>query len=294
MAAWPNCSTTPRSPPPSTACPAGSATVTRSCAPRSCRASHRDHGGGPGGGDRRGARPPPRHRHPLAHADLPLLHPLRGRHHRLDRLAGMAGGRAVRDVGLAPATGSPSRPSRRPCGRRWPRAPARPGRTSPREIRADAGPRQRATHRRLRRVSGTASLLLVPLLARVTYACRIELAVRVLATTMARWPASRGTRTNRAAASAGRARADAGVGAHERARARGRLRGPRRRGQGRRDQAHHASTSTRASPASSRCPRRPSASARSGTSSATSRTCRLRARSCCSTAAGTTAPASSG
>ena len=40
-------------------------------------------------------------------------------------------------------------------------------------------------------------------------------------------------------------------------------------------------------------PRRPSASASSGTSSATSRTCRRAARSSCSTAAGTTAPASS-
>ena len=39
---------------------------------------------------------------------------------------------------------------------------------------------------------------------------------------------------------------------------------------------------------------RPNASARSGTSSATSPTCRRRARSCCSTAPGTTAPASSG
>ena len=44
---------------------------------------------------------------------------------------------------------------------------------------------------------------------------------------------------------------------------------------------------------SSRCPGRPSARRRSGTSSAMSRTCRPQARSCCSTAAGTTAPASS-
>ena len=43
-----------------------------------------------------------------------------------------------------------------------------------------------------------------------------------------------------------------------------------------------------------RCPRRTSASGRNGISSATSRTCRPAARSCCSTAAGTTAPASSG
>ena len=41
-------------------------------------------------------------------------------------------------------------------------------------------------------------------------------------------------------------------------------------------------------------PPRPSASAASGTSSATSRICRPAARSCCSTAAGTTAPASNG
>ncbi|CAA9396033.1 MAG: Pterin-4-alpha-carbinolamine dehydratase, partial [uncultured Pseudonocardia sp.] len=39
----------------------------------------RDRRGGPGRGDRGGARPPPRHRHPLAHAGVPLLHPLRGR-----------------------------------------------------------------------------------------------------------------------------------------------------------------------------------------------------------------------
>ena len=43
-----------------------------------------------------------------------------------------------------------------------------------------------------------------------------------------------------------------------------------------------------------RCPRRPSASAANGTSSATCRTCRPAARSCCLTAAGTTAPASNG
>jgi polyphosphate kinase 2 (PPK2 family) len=42
-----------------------------------------------------------------------------------------------------------------------------------------------------------------------------------------------------------------------------------------------------------RCRRRASASARNGISSATSRICRPAARSCCSTAAGTTAPASS-
>ena len=44
----------------------------------------------------------------------------------------------------------------------------------------------------------------------------------------------------------------------EGARRRGGLRGPRRRRQGRRDQAGHASTSTPASPGSSRCRRRPS------------------------------------
>ncbi len=53
------------------------------------------------------------------------------------------------------------------------------------------------------------------------------------------------------------------------------------------------SASTRASAASPRCRRRASASGRNGISSATSRTCRPAARSCCSTAAGTTAPASS-
>jgi polyphosphate kinase 2 (PPK2 family) len=41
------------------------------------------------------------------------------------------------------------------------------------------------------------------------------------------------------------------------------------------------------------CRRRTTANAPSGTSSATSRTCRPPAKSCCSTAAGTTAPASS-
>lgn len=52
--------------------------------------------------------------------------------------------------------------------------------------------------------------------------------------------------------------------------------------------------STRASAASWRCRRRPSAKNRSGISSATCRICRPAARSCCSTAPGTTAPASSG
>ena len=67
------------------------------------------------------------------------------------------------------------------------------------------------------------------------------------------------------------------------------LRGPRRRRQGRRDQARHAV------PQPARRPHRRAAGAdrararRSGTSSATSRTCRRRARSCCSTAPGTTA-----
>ena len=49
----------------------------------------------------------------------------------------------------------------------------------------------------------------------------------------------------------------------------------------------------RASAAPLRCLRRPSATAANGTSSATSSTCLRAARSCCSTAAGTTAPASS-
>ena len=50
--------------------------------------------------------------------------------------------------------------------------------------------------------------------------------------------------------------------------------------------------STRASAASSPCLRPPSANAPNGISSATSRTCRRVVRSCCSTAAGTTALAS--
>jgi polyphosphate kinase 2 (PPK2 family) len=54
------------------------------------------------------------------------------------------------------------------------------------------------------------------------------------------------------------------------------------------------SASTRASAASSSSRPRPSASGRSGTSSATSRIYRPAARSSCSTAPGTTAPASSG
>ena len=72
------------------------------------------------------------------------------------------------------------------------------------------------------------------------------------------------------------------------------LRGARRRRQGRRDQAHHRADEP------ARLPRRRAARAdrardrRSGTSSATCRTCPPPARSCCSTAPGTTAPASSG
>ena len=71
------------------------------------------------------------------------------------------------------------------------------------------------------------------------------------------------------------------------------VRGARRRRQGRRDQALHGA------PQSARRARRGareadrSASAASGTSSATSSICRRRARSCCSTGPGTTAPASS-
>ena len=93
---------------------------------------------------------------------------------------------------------------------------------------------------------------------------------------------------------AGRAREAPGLGGQREAQGGRVLRGPRCRRQGRRDQAHHAA------PESARLPRgraagaRPSASAPSGISSATSRTCRRAARSCCSTAAGTTAPASSG
>ena len=48
------------------------------------------------------------------------------------------------------------------------------------------------------------------------------------------------------------------------------LRGPRRRRQGRRDQAHHAAPQPARLPRRRRCPRRTSASARNGTSSATS------------------------
>ena len=54
------------------------------------------------------------------------------------------------------------------------------------------------------------------------------------------------------------------------------------------------SASTRACAGWLRCLRPTTASARSGTSSAMRRTCRQPARWCCSTAAGTTAPASSG
>ena len=98
----------------------------------------------------------------------------------------------------------------------------------------------------------------------------------------------------RAAAAADRAGRPAGVGHRDPAAAGRRLRGPGRRRQGRHDQADHRSTSTRGSPGSSRCRRRPSASARSGTSSATSSSCPRPARSCCSTGPGTTGPASSG
>ena len=81
--------------------------------------------------------------------------------------------------------------------------------------------------------------------------------------------------------------------AHERRAPRRGLRGTRRGREGRRRSSGSSRTSTPASCAPSRSPRRPSGSARSGTSSATSRTCRRPGRSCCSTAPGTTAPASS-
>ena len=71
------------------------------------------------------------------------------------------------------------------------------------------------------------------------------------------------------------------------------VRGPRHGRQGRHDQAHHREDQPAHGAAPWRSARRPSASARSGTSSATSPTCPPPARSSCSTAAGTTAPASS-
>ena len=70
------------------------------------------------------------------------------------------------------------------------------------------------------------------------------------------------------------------------------VRGARRRRQGRRHQAHHAAPEPTRLHAWWRCPRPTIANARSGTSSATCRTCPRPARSCSSTAAGTTAPAS--
>ena len=70
------------------------------------------------------------------------------------------------------------------------------------------------------------------------------------------------------------------------------VRRPRYRRERRLDRHVRAACSTRASAASSRFPARANASAPNGISSATSRICRPRARSCCSTAAGTTAPAS--
>ena len=98
----------------------------------------------------------------------------------------------------------------------------------------------------------------------------------------------------RAGAPAVRAAEVAGVGAPAGAQGLRALRRPRRGRQGRRDQAHHRM------PQSARLPHRRTGHAhrartrRSGTSSATSSNCRRPAKSCSSTAAGTTARASSG
>ena len=72
------------------------------------------------------------------------------------------------------------------------------------------------------------------------------------------------------------------------------LRGPRRRRQGRHDQAVHRAPEPARGGASWRWRSRASASRPSGTSSATSSTCRPPVRSSCSTGPGTTGPASSG
>ncbi len=93
-----------------------------------------------------------------------------------------------------------------------------------------------------------------------------------------------------AAAPADGARVPAGVDRRRRAAPGGAVRGPRHRRQGRRHQAHHRLPEPAHLPRRGASPRPASASARSGTSSATSRICRPPARSCCSTAAGTTAP----
>ena len=98
----------------------------------------------------------------------------------------------------------------------------------------------------------------------------------------------------RAAQAAVRADQAAGLGAAHQGQGRRAVRGPRLRPARAASSSASPSASTRASPASSRCRRRPSASARNGISSATCRICRPAARSCCSTAPGTTAPASSG
>ena len=92
---------------------------------------------------------------------------------------------------------------------------------------------------------------------------------------------------------AGRTGEAAGLGAAPQAQGRRDVRGPRCRRQGRRDQAHHPA----AQPA--RLPGRGAAGAERARAHAMvlpalrRRTCRPAARSCCSTAAGTTAPASS-
>ena len=85
----------------------------------------------------------------------------------------------------------------------------------------------------------------------------------------------------------------AAVGALDRPARRDPLRGTRRRRQGRHDQARHPVPQPAHRRASSPCLPRPSDSAPSGTSSATSSIFQPPARSCSSTAAGTTVPASS-
>ena len=96
------------------------------------------------------------------------------------------------------------------------------------------------------------------------------------------------------AAAADRAAEGPGVAAGDRPEARRPLRGPRRGRQGRDDQAVHRAPQPPRDLRGGADGARASASAGSGTSSATCSTCRRGARSCCSTARGTTGPASSG
>ena len=96
------------------------------------------------------------------------------------------------------------------------------------------------------------------------------------------------------AAAADRAAEAAELGQGDRRADRHPLRGPRRRRQGRHDQAVHGAPqpARRAGRRAGEAHR--ARAAASGTSSATSRTCRRPGRSCCSTGPGTTGPASSG